>query len=358
MQKQIESILATFVDPYLNRDLISAKVLHYIDVQPEKISIHLSFGFPMADIEEDYRSQILEALRQIPNLPAVEIKFQVNIKSHAVQNNLKGLPGIKNIIAIASGKGGVGKSTTAVNLALALQRISAKVGLLDADIYGPNQPQMLGITEHPEVEEKKILPVEQYGLKTMSIGYLVDAQQPMIWRGPMVSGALQQLLFDTQWGELDYLVIDMPPGTGDIQLTLSQKIPVSGAVIITTPQQVAVADARKGLAMFKKVHVPILGVIENMSYYQCPCCQEKAFLFGEGGGKKLAEQFGVRLLGEIPLNPAIQNQVDQGRPTLVESPESDLAWNYTQIARIVAAQLSLQAQNFGSKFPNIIVQYD
>jgi len=264
---------------------------------------------------------------------------------------------IKNIVAVASGKGGVGKSTTAVNLALALAAEGARVGILDADIYGPNQPQMLGAQEKPESKDGKSLePIARYGVQSMSIGYLVDQDTPMVWRGPMATTALQQLLNDTHWDNLDYLIVDMPPGTGDIQLTLTQKIPVSGAVIVTTPQDIALLDARKGIAMFQKVNVPVLGIIENMSIHICSQCGHQEAVFGQGGGAQLAQKYGVELLGTLPLDIRIREQADSGKPTVVAEPDSPISQIYREIARKVVSKLALQAKSYASKFPKIVIE--
>ncbi len=278
------------------------------------------------------------------------------IISHAVQQGLQTLPNVKNIIAVASGKGGVGKSTTAVNLALALAAEGAQVGILDADIYGPNQPQMLGVKTRPETVDKKLEPIISHGLQSMSIGYLVDADTPMVWRGPMVTSALQQLLNDTRWHDLDYLIIDLPPGTGDIQLTLAQKIPVSGAVIVTTPQEIALQDVRKAIVMFQKVNVPILGVVENMSMHTCTQCGHTETIFGEGGGEQLAQQYNVELLGSLPLDKRIREQADGGKPTVVAEPDHPISQIYRRIALRVAEKLSLQAKDFTAKFPKIVIE--
>jgi ATP-binding protein involved in chromosome partitioning len=280
------------------------------------------------------------------------------IQSHAVQRNLKPLAGVKNIVAVASGKGGVGKSTVAVNLALAWAAGGAQVGILDADIYGPSQPLMLGLSgEHPTSPDgKQIRPLQAHGLVAMSIGFLVDPQQAVVWRGPMVTQALTQLLTDTQWGELDYLVVDMPPGTGDIQLTLAQRAPVSGAIIVTTPQDIALADARKGLAMFEKVSVPVLGIIENMSVHVCTHCGHAEHIFGAGGGARLAAEHGVMLLGELPLDARIREQADGGRPTVVADPDSPAARAYVEAARRAAAMLARRARDRSTLFPKIVVE--
>jgi ATP-binding protein involved in chromosome partitioning len=267
------------------------------------------------------------------------------------------IPGVKNIIAVASGKGGVGKSTTAVNLALALAAEGANVGILDADIYGPSQPMMLGITARPESKDGKSMePLERYGIQAMSIGFLIDTDTPMVWRGPMATGALEQLLRETQWHDLDYLVIDLPPGTGDIQLTLSQKVPVTGAVIVTTPQDIALLDARKGLKMFEKVGVPIIGIVENMSTHICSQCGHEEHIFGSGGGEKMGKDYDINLLGSLPLDIRIREQTDGGMPTVVAEPDGKIAATYRQIARRTAVKLSELGRDYSSKFPNIVIQ--
>ena len=287
----------------------------------------------------------------------ITVEAEWKVESRAVQPGLKNIEAIKNIIAVASGKGGVGKSTTAVNLALALAAEGAKVGILDADIYGPNQPQMLGVTEQPQmIDQKTMEPITRHGIQSMSIGYLIDKSTPVVWRGPMVTGALLQLLNDTKWQPLDYLFIDMPPGTGDIQLTLAQKIPVCGAVIVTTPQEVAVLDARKGIEMFSKVKIPVLGIVENMSVHVCSHCGFKEAIFGSGGGQKLAHEYDVTLLGQLPLIREIREEADSGNPTVVANPTSEVAVLYRQIAKKIAAGLSLQAKNYGNVFPKIIIE--
>jgi ATP-binding protein involved in chromosome partitioning len=279
------------------------------------------------------------------------------IRSHSVQKSLKPIDNVKNIIAVASGKGGVGKSTTAVNLALALAAEGARVGILDADIYGPSQPRMLGISGKPESKDGNSLePMSSYELQAMSIGFLIEEETPMIWRGPMVTQALEQLLNDTNWSDLDYLVIDLPPGTGDTQLTLAQKVPVSGAVIVTTPQDIALLDARKGLKMFQKVEVPVLGVVENMSIHICSKCGHEEHIFGEGGGAAMAEQYGIQLLGSLPLDIHIREETDSGKPSVVADPESRISRMYREIARKTAAKLSLQAKDYAAKFPRIVIQ--
>ncbi len=281
------------------------------------------------------------------------------IISHKVQVGLQGIPGIKNIIAIGSGKGGVGKSTVSANLAIALAQAGASVGLLDADIYGPSQPMIMGATDAPTSDDKKsINPVVRHGVKTMSIGYLVDTKTPMIWRGPMVSGALQQLLNDTRWGELDYLIIDLPPGTGDIQLTMAQKIPVSGAIVVTTPQDLSLIDARRAIGMFNKVQIPVLGIVENMSVYHCPNCNHTDTIFGDAGGEFLAKEFNTELLGKLPLDKTIRADADAGTPTVAANPQGSIAQYYREIALTMAARLSLQAKSYANKFPKIVVEHN
>ena len=271
------------------------------------------------------------------------------VVAHAVQGNLTPLPNVRNVIAVASGKGGVGKSTTAVNLALALARDGARVGILDADVYGPSQPRMLGLLgQHPESVA--------HGLETNSIGFLIEEERPVIWRGPMVTQALQQLAFQTNWHDLDYLIVDLPPGTGDIHLTLTQKVPLAGAVIVTTPQDIALADARKGLKMFEKVGVAVLGVIENMSTFICPCCQTETAIFGEGGGERLAAESGVPLLGRLPLHAQIREEADGGRPTVVAAPDSVLAERYQAIARRLAEVLAQRPKDRRGMFGSIVVE--
>jgi ATP-binding protein involved in chromosome partitioning len=281
----------------------------------------------------------------------------MNIVAHTVQRGVKLMPNVKNIIAISSGKGGVGKSTTAVNLALALAAEGATVGILDADIYGPSQPMMLGITGRPEsIAENTIEPMEGHGLQASSIGFLIDPDSPMVWRGPMVTSALEQLLRQTNWRDVDYLIVDMPPGTGDIQLTLSQKVPVTGAVIVTTPQDIALLDARKGLKMFEKVGIPIIGVVENMSIYVCPNCDHQEHIFGQGGGQKMCTDYGIDFLGSLPLNLSIREQADSGRPTVVADPDGAISGIYKGIARKIAIQVAEMSKDMSSKFPSIVVQ--
>ncbi|MDF2939894.1 MAG: ATP-binding protein [Gammaproteobacteria bacterium] len=352
----IKTLLQSYTVPYLKNDLISAKVLRSIHIENNKVKVELEFGFPIENLKNQIQSDLTHLIKQETGLEQVEVSISWKVASHQVQAGLKSVPNVKNIIAIASGKGGVGKSTVCANLALALQAEGAKVGILDADIYGPSQPQILGSYETPEHKEKRLKPIVRYNLQCMSIGNLVDIDSAMIWRGPMVSTALQQLLNDTDWDNLDYLFIDLPPGTGDIQLTLSQKVPVSAAVVITTPQDLSLIDVRRALGMFAKVKVPVLGIIENMSTHICSNCGHEEAIFGSGGGQQMAEQFHTELLGQLPLNIKIREDADAGKPTVVAEPNGAIANQYKDIARKLSAKLSLEAKNYANRFPNIIVE--
>jgi ATP-binding protein involved in chromosome partitioning len=323
-----------------------------------KTVVDIDLGFPAKRVLPEIDSAVRQALEQAQLANGLELIVQSKIRAHVVQKTLKPLDNVRNIIAIASGKGGVGKSTTAVNLALALADEGATVGMLDADIYGPSQPLMLGLSgERPTSEDGESMdPLVAHGLQVMSIGFLVDTDQPMIWRGPMVTSALNQLLKQTRWNDLDYLIVDMPPGTGDIQLTLSQQVPVSGAVIVTTPQDIALLDARRGLQMFRKVSVPVLGVIENMSTHVCSSCGHEEAIFGSGGGQLMAEEFEIELLGQLPLDSSIREQTDSGSPTVVSAPDSPQAEAYRAAARRMAARLAMQNKDFSRRFPQIVVE--
>jgi len=356
-KSQIETVLGGIVDPNMESDLVSSKAVKSIEQVGGNWKIVISLGYPAAGYFDELRQQIVAALAELDGIGEVEVEVSSQIKSHAVQQNLKPLPGIKNIIAVASGKGGVGKSTTAVNLALALQAEGARVGILDADIYGPSVPRMLGCRGQPESTDGKSLePMIGHGIQSMSIGYLVEEDTPMIWRGPMVTQALEQLLNDTHWNDIDYLIIDLPPGTGDTQLTLAQRIPVSGAVIVTTPQDIALLDARKGLKMFEKVEVPVLGIIENMSIHICSQCGHSEHIFGEGGGERMSAEHGVDLLGSLPLDIHIREQADSGNPTVAAMADSQISSIYRSIARKTAAKLATKARDHSAAFPNIVIQ--
>lgn len=355
-QADIENALSTYIDPYTGQDLVTGKAINKIDIQGSEVNVLLQLGYPAEGFHEQLSEGIKDKLRDVPAVEQVGVKIATKIKIHAVQKSLKPLANIKNIIAIASGKGGVGKSTTAVNLALALAADGASIGILDADIYGPSMPLMLGLSGKPESKDNKTMePKVAYGIQTNSIGYLIEEDTPMIWRGPMVTSALQQLLNDTNWGELDYLIIDLPPGTGDIQLTLAQSVPVSGAVIVTTPQDVALLDAQKGLKMFEKVDIPVLGVIENMSTHICSNCQHEEPIFGSGGGAKMAEKYKVKLLGSLPLDINIRSRADSGHPTVIADPDSAATQSYKEIARNMSAKLAISRKDFSRKF-NIVVE--
>ena len=357
LKTQVESILEGIIDPHVERDLIKSKAVKSVSVDGGIAKISIVLAYPAKSWLDDLAAQVKEKVEAIDGVSSCEVECDFKIAEHKVQKNLDLVPGVKNIIAVASGKGGVGKSTTAVNLALALSAEGAKVGILDADIYGPSQPRMLGIAGRPDSPDGKTLePMTSYGLQAMSIGFLVEEDTPMIWRGPMVTQALEQLLKDTNWQGLDYLVIDLPPGTGDIQLTLAQKVPVSGAVIITTPQDIALLDARKGLKMFDKVEVPVLGVIENMSLHICSECGHAEPVFGEGGGARMAEEEKAAFLGALPLDKRIREETDSGKPTVVAEPDSRISQIYREIARRTAARLSLKAKSYAAKFPKIVIQ--
>ena len=354
---EVEMAIKGYVDPYLEKDLLAAKSIKDIRVDGDRVAVDVELGFPAAGYHDELTDQLRSRIEALDGVNAANVKVSVKIIAHEVQKGLQPLPRVKNILAVASGKGGVGKSTTAVNLALALQLEGAQVGILDADIYGPSQPRMLGSQQKPETRDGKSLePVVSHGLQSMSIGYLIEEDTPMVWRGPMVTQALQQLLSETQWKDLDYLVIDLPPGTGDTQLTLSQKVPVSGAIIVTTPQDIALLDARKGLKMFEKVDVPVLGVVENMSIHICSQCGHEEHIFGEGGGRRMADQDGVSFLGALPLDIRIREEADGGHPTVMAEPDGRLAQSYRDIARKAAAKLALQAKSYSQLFPKIVIQ--
>jgi ATP-binding protein involved in chromosome partitioning len=327
-------------------------------VAGDKASIIIELRLPAASLHEVIVERASAALAEKHGIATADIEVRTAISAHGVQRNLKPLEDVRNIIAVASGKGGVGKSTTAVNLALALAAEGAKVGILDADIYGPSVPLMLGVADaRPTSDDGQSLnPLSAHGLQVMSIGFLIEADQPMVWRGPMVTQALAQMLQQTRWSDLDYLIVDMPPGTGDIQLTLSQQVPVSGAVIVTTPQDIALLDARKGLQMFRKVSVPVLGIVENMSTHVCSNCGHEEPIFGKGGGALMAAEYGVELLGQLPLDLEIRSQTDSGRPTVIADPDSIPAVAYRLAAIRMAAQLALQGKDYSKKFPKIVVE--
>jgi ATP-binding protein involved in chromosome partitioning len=356
-REQVESALDTLVNPDTGKSYVAGKSVKSIKVEGDAVSVEIVLGYPAQTVHESTRAAVAAQVQALPGVRSVAVSVSSKIVAHAVQRGVKLVPQVKNIVAVASGKGGVGKSTVAVNLALALAAEGATVGMLDADIYGPSQPTMLGIKGKPESKDgKTIEPMIGHGVQAMSIGFMIDTETPMVWRGPMVTQALEQLLNETRWQDVDYLVVDLPPGTGDIQLTLAQRVPVTGAVIVTTPQDIALLDARKGLKMFEKVNIPILGIVENMSTHVCPSCGHESHIFGEGGANRMASDYKVDLLGQIPLDIDIRQQADSGTPTVVAAPDSRVAAIYRQIARRVAVKLAEKQQDHSAVFPKIVVQ--
>src|SRR5712691_2289981 len=356
-EQQIQTALKELTDPNTGKDYVTGKEAKNIKIDGANVALDILLGYPAKTQIEPIRKQVTAKLKSIPGIGSVTANVSMKIVSHAVQRGVKLVPGVKNIIAIASGKGGVGKSTTAVNLALALAAEGVSVGMLDADIYGPSQPTMLGIQGRPESRDGKSLePMDGHGVQAMSIGFLIDVETPMVWRWPMVTQALEQLLTETRWRELDYLVVDLPPGTGDIQLTLAQKVPVTGAIIVTTPQDIALLDARKGLKMFEKVGIPIIGIVENMSTHICSKCGHEEHIFGAGGGEKMCKDYNVEFLGSIPLDINIREQADAGKPTVVTDPDGRVSQIYRSIARKVALKIAEQAQDRTALFPKIVIQ--
>ena len=356
-EQQVQAALKDLIDPNTGKDYVTGREARNIKIDGDKISLDILLGYPAKTQIEPIREQVVSKLKAIPGVGSVSANVTMKIVSHAVQRGLKLVPGVKNIIAVASGKGGVGKSTVAVNLALGLAAEGASVAMLDADIYGPSQPTMLGITGRPvSKDNKRIEPMEGHGIQAMSIGFLIDVEQPMVWRGPMVTQALEQLLNETNWRDIDYMVVDLPPGTGDIQLTLAQRVPVTGVVIVTTPQDIALLDARRGLKMFEKVNIPILGIVENMSLHICSKCGHEEHVFGEGGGALMSKDYAVDLLGSLPLDINIREQADSGKPTVVADPDGRVADIYRQIARRVAVKIAEQQQDHSAAFPKIVIQ--
>ena len=355
-QDQLLQALATVIDANTGKDFVTSKSVKNLHITGGDVAFDVEMGYPAKSQFPVFRESLVAAAKSVAGVGNVSVNLSIKIASHSVQRGVQLLPNVKNIIAVASGKGGVGKSTTAVNLALALAAEGASVGLLDADIYGPSQPMMMGIVGRPEsIDGKNMEPMENHGIQVMSIGFLVAQDEAMIWRGPMATQALDQLLRQTNWKDLDYLIVDMPPGTGDIQLTLSQRVPMTGAVIVTTPQDIALLDAKKGIKMFEKVGVPILGIVENMAVHICSNCGHAEHIFGQDGGKKMAADYNMDYLGALPLDMQIRLQGDNGRPTVVADPDGDVAGIYKAIARKMAITVAAKAKDFSAKFPTITI---
>ena len=348
------SALQAVIDPNTGRDFVTSKALKNLQTTDGDVSFDVELGYPAKSQMPVFRKALIAAAKSVAGVDNVSVNMTMKITAHAVQRGVQVMPNVKNIIAVASGKGGVGKSTTAVNLALALSAEGAKVGILDADIYGPSQPMMMGVEGRPESADGQTMePLENYGVQVISIGFLIDRDEAMIWRGPMATQALEQLLRQTNWKDLDYLIVDMPPGTGDIQLTLSQRVPLTGAVIVTTPQDIALLDARKGIKMFEKVGVPILGIVENMAVHVCEKCGHVEHIFGADGGKNMAAEYGMDYLGALPLNMSIRVQADSGMPSVVADPDGEIAGLYKSVARQLAIKIAAKAKDFSNKFPSI-----
>jgi len=355
-EQALLAAIAGVQDPHTGKDFVSTRAVRNVQISGGDVAFDVELGYPAQSLVPELRRQFISAAKGVAGVENVSVNITTKVVAHAVQRGMPLLPGVKNIIAVASGKGGVGKSTTAVNLALALAAEGARVGLLDADIYGPSQPMMTGTSGDVESLDGKLMePKRAMGLQINSIGFLVKDEQAMIWRGPMATQALEQLLRQTNWKDLDYLIIDMPPGTGDIQLTLSQRVPMTGAVIVTTPQDIALLDAKKGIKMFEKVGVPILGIVENMAVHVCSNCGHVEHIFGADGGKKMAAEYGMDYLGALPLNMSIRLQADSGKPTVVADPDGEVAQIYKKVARDVAVKIAQQAKDFSSKFPTISI---
>ena len=355
-EQELLAALGSVLDPHTGKDFVSARAVRNLQISAADVAFDVEIGYPAKSLVPELRRQFVAAAKTVAGVDNVSVGISTKVVAHAVQRGVELLAGVKNIIAISSGKGGVGKSTTAANLALALAAEGARVGLLDADIYGPSQPMMMGIEGRPDSTDGQTMePLENHGVQVMSIGFLVNQDEAMIWRGPMATQALEQMLRQTHWKDLDYLLVDMPPGTGDIQLTLAQRVPMTGAIVVTTPQDIALIDARKGIKMFEKVGVPILGIVENMAAHVCTQCGHVEHIFGADGGKKMAAEYGMDYLGALPLSLQIREQADSGKPTVVSDPDSDVAALYKAVARKVAVSIAAKNKDFSSKFPTITI---
>ena len=355
MKNKIENYLLNLIHPDTNQKFISKKNIKEINIEND-IKLSIELNYPSKSFNELYSKIISEGLFKLTGLK-VSVTIKNKILTHKAQQGINHLSNVKNIIAIASGKGGVGKSSTAVNLALALSDEGANVGILDADIYGPSQPLMLGVHEKPKSKDGKSMePIMAHKIQVMSIGFLVDQETPMVWRGPIATSYLEQLLRNTQWDSLDYLIIDLPPGTGDIQLTLAQKIPVTGSIIVTTPQDIALLDARRGLKMFDKVNIPIIGIVENMATHLCSECGHEEHIFGEKGGQKMSTDYDCELLGSLPLDISIRENLDNGVPSVAKDSNSKISKTYKLIAIKAALKIAKLSEDYTNKFPNIVIQ--
>lgn len=358
-QEAVLNALRTVNDPDLKRDLVTLDMVRDLSVSGSQVSVRVVLTTPACPMKAKIESDVREAIRSVPGVTQIDVKMDAQVRKNSIQGS-NSIEGVSHIIAVSSGKGGVGKSTVAVNLATSLALTGARVGLMDADVYGPNVPTMMGVTEGPKVENHPtkgeiFIPPVSHGVKVMSMGFLIQADQPLVWRGPMLHNVVSQFCHKVNWGTLDYLVVDMPPGTGDVQLSLAQLVPVTGAVLVTTPQEVSAQDVRKAFHMFEKVRIPVMGIVENMSYFQAPGSDQKHYIFGQGGGKTLAKKFNVDLLAELPIDQQVREGGDEGRPIVVRDPRSDMAGYFRELSGKVAQRVSILAENLAID-PSQIVQ--
>jgi ATP-binding protein involved in chromosome partitioning len=341
-QEQVLSVLRTVEDPDLHKDIVTLGFVKEVKIEGGEIDFTIELTTPACPVKDQLKAEAEQKVASLPGVTAARAKMTADVRARGGFGR-QAIAGIRNILAVGAGKGGVGKSTTSVNIAVALRGKGARVGLIDADVYGPNIPQMLGITDAPEVsDEKKMIPPEAHGIKVISMGMLVPADQPIIWRGPMLHGAVQQFMRDVEWGELDYLVVDLPPGTGDVALSMAQSVPMAGAVVVTTPQGVSVSDVRKAVAMFRQLNIPVLGVVENMSYFVCGHCNERTDIFGNGGGRRMADDMSIPFLGEVPIDTRVRSGGDEGLPIVAAAPDAPASLAFVELAGKVAAQISIQ----------------